>query len=357
MNAVVVSSAGSAAVFGQASALLDALSIPREPGMTLIATLAHDGLNGPYRGRRRFSAINLDGFPFQWSVSLGIGRGALRFIADCGIPGQSIAERIAYTLERIAKVAPVIGVTKAIAPLFAALDCLLPVPAALDASLMGLCVGVELDPSGAAALKVYANTETGAPVDRFARVSNCQSGLGRSAAVRRLDALRQTLGDQLRPAYAAIDLAGEGIGRVKMYFRPIDGTPTLAALAAETAGAVDAAARLAPLHRAFLNGNAYPPSAVAISIEFPAAGDHVGCKVDLYTSQFLSSDRDVDRRMLSLLDELGFDHRPYEVVRDVVAGPLRADAIRFLLFAGLAIRGGSRQASIYLHPWPGETTN
>jgi hypothetical protein len=334
--------------------MLDAQAIPRESALRLLRTFAQEGLRGPFRGGRRFSAINFDGFPFQWSVSLGDKSGGLRFITDCGQWGQSISHRVAFTLARIEEVAPTLGICGSIAPLHAALAHLLPDERELNASLMGLCIGVELDASGTAALKVYVNTETGTPSSRFDRVSRCLTTLGRSTAAHLVNSFRHAFTGRLTPAFTALDLTPEGIGRVKLYFRPAHGRSDLATLAAKAVGIEDSACQFAPLHAVFLKGASYPAAAVQCSLEFPLDGHPVGIKFDLDTSRFLGTDVDVDRRILTLSNVLRFDDRPYRVVRDIVADPMRTEKARFILLVGLALRAGARRLNVYVHPLPPE---
>jgi len=341
-------------VHRQAVAILDAQAIPRESALQLLRMFAQEGLRGPFRGGRRFSAINRDGFPFQWSVSLGDTSGGLRFITDCGRWGQSISHRIDLTLARIEEVAPALGICGSIAPLRAALAHLLSDEREMNASLMGLCIGVDLDASGTAALKVYVNTETGVPSSRFDRVSRCLTTLGRSTAAQLLNSCRHTFAGRLTPAFTALDLRSEGIGRVKLYFRPAHGRPELATLAAEAVGVEDSICQFTPLHAVFLNGASYPAAAVQCSLEFPDDGHPIGIKFDLDASRFIGSDVDVDRRILTLSNVLGFDDRPYRIVRDVVAGHMRAEKARFILLVGLALRAGARRLNVYVHPLPPE---
>jgi hypothetical protein len=341
-------------VHRQAVAILDAQRIPRELPLRLLAVFAQEGLRGPFRGLRRFSAINLDGFPFQWSVSLGNVPAAFRFITDCGIPGQSISERVAHTLARIEEVASSLGLRDSIAPLHAALEHLLADERELNASLMGLCIGVEVDGRGTPALKVYVNTETGDVTGRFERLSRCLTSLGRCAAAGLLHSFKRTFAGRLTPAFTALDLTSEGIGRVKLYFRPEHGGPELAARVAEAAGVGEAVQQFAPLHAVFLEDASYPAAAVQYSLEFPPDGHPIGIKFDLDVSRFLRCDADIDRRIVKLLGILNFNERPYRVMRDIVTVPLGAEQVRFLLFVGLALRAGTRRLNVYIHPLPPE---
>src|SRR5258707_12558727 len=146
---------------------------------------------------------------------------------------------------------------------------------------MGLCVAVELARDGMARLKVYVNGEVGDVRDRYQRFEDCLTAFNRRAALRQLRDLAKAVGDRMVPAFVAVDLNSIGIGRLKLYFRPTNGTPALQTLAAEAAGCSNAAAVLRAFHHSFLTGTTYPPKAVDLSVEFPTDDGEPGFKVDL----------------------------------------------------------------------------
>ncbi|PFH07882.1 hypothetical protein BCF11_0230 [Collimonas sp. PA-H2] len=348
----IPSANGYQVVFKQAETLLDAQSIPRQPALGLIHTFSAEGLEGPFKKPRRFSAINGDGFPFQWSVSLGRQTASLRFLTDCGVPGSRISERIKHTRARLGDVAVQLGLTDSLPHLDSALAQLLPEASALDASLMGLCLAVELDSSGGVGIKVYVNSEVGDVGERYDRFERCLDFLGRPGAVKRLRTLQMTFGGSIAPAFSALDLVPKGIGRIKLYFRPTDGNARFAALAAQAVGCDQAESQLLPLHRAFCNGEGYPAQAVDFSVEFPPEGLATGFKLDLNTGLLFGSDAEVDERVLNLLNELSFDSQPYALVREIVAGSCSNEHVRSILFVGLAVRGLERKVNVYFHPFP-----
>jgi hypothetical protein len=231
-----------------------------------------------------------------------------------------------------------------------ALNCLLPSADLLEASLMGLCVAAELTRDGTVHLKVYVNGEVGDVRERYQRFADCLTAFNRRTAIRHLRDLARAVGDRMVPAFVAIDLGSAGIGRLKLYFRPTDGTPALQALAAEAAGCTNAASVLDALHRTFLIGPAYPATAVDVSVEFPADGREPGFKVDLRTINLFVSDADVDLRIRRLVEILGASDGDYRIVRDVVVGPPARDKVAQILFVGLASREDQYQVDVYFHP-------
>jgi hypothetical protein len=334
------------------NALMSQMAIGSGQSRRLIEALTGQALNGPFLGSpRRFSAINRDGVPFQWSVSVGSHRGGLRFIADCGVPGTPISERIRYTrtmLTTISTWLPLSGNT--LCALDIALARLLPPADLLDASLMGLCVAAELARDGTARLKVYVNGEVGDVRERYRRFAECLIAFDRRTGLEHLRDLIRTIGDRLVPAFVAVDLGTAGIGRLKLYFRPRDGTPALQALAAEAAGCTNAAAMLDSLHHNFLIGRAYPTEAVDISVEFPTDDMEPGFKVDLRTINLLDNDAEVDCRILRLLKSLRAPHEDYQTARDIIVGSPAQKPPPQIVFAGLASRQDEYQVDVYFHP-------
>jgi hypothetical protein len=333
----------------QLESLISALGIPAQAARISMSRLASESLRGPFDdGQDRFSALNRDGVPFQWSASAGPHPGGLRFIADCGVPGTRISARIQRSrraLTQLGACPPDGG-----GELDRALSCVLPPLAQLESSLMGLCVGAAIARDGTTRLKVYVNGEVGPATQRYQRFDDCLQAFGQLAAHRRLLALRRALGDAAVPAFLAIELEKSEISRLKLYFRPRDGAPALLAHAAAAVGYEGSPGRLQSLHRVFLERDSYPAQAVDFSVEFSFQDAPVGFKVDLNTEMFLSSDADVDRRLGILLDLLECDDEEYQTIRRVVVGQPSAERVDQILFVSLALRGEGHQVDIYFHP-------
>jgi hypothetical protein len=342
-----------AVIMTQLDELIVRLGLAVEPTRHLFHILTDGPLSGPFHdGLRRFSAINRDGVPFQWSLSLGARSPQLRFVTDCGVAGTSIRERMHYGRKALESIADWLSLDGALRTYDRMVAHLLPLGTQVDRSLMGLCIAASLVRDGTPRLKVYVNGELGGPSERRARVAACLAELGRHDALRRLEALTRATGERLAPAFIAFDLDGDRVGRFKLYLRPRDGTRALLARAADVAGCVRATAMLAVLHETFLDGSAYPDGAVDISLEFDADDGEPGFKIDLRTITFLKSDADVNARISCLLSRIGTDEGDYCAVRDVIVGAPAGHEVRQIVFVGLAARRGELQANLYFHPCP-----
>jgi hypothetical protein len=337
----------------QHRALITALGIAGNRARSLFHMLATDALQGPFgHGASRFSAINADGVPFQWSVSVGSSAGGLRFLLDCGRTGMSISARIAYSLERLTLLSTTIPCARALPAVHQALDHLRPDAALLDQSLMGIWMAVGVTRGGDAGVKIYVNERVGDIAARYRRFGECLAAFSRWAAIERLCDVVRVVGVRACPVAAAFDVLPDGIGRLKLYFRAVDGAPALQQAVAEAAGCADAAERLALLHRAFLPAAAYPANAVVFSVEFPADGGEASFKVDLNTGMFLTTDIDVDRRIEHLCSLLDLPADEYQAVRDVVVPVPSRAAVAQIVFVGVALRRREHRINVYFHPIP-----
>lgn len=344
-------------VEGQLAALAPILGVSFEVAHPLLDALAGQALNGPFRVHgRRLSAINRDGIPFQWSVSLGSRPGGLRFITDCGVPGTTISARVQYTLATLANCAEWVPLSPGMEDLRKALKYLLPPLPDLDRTLMGLCVGVQMEQDGTARFKIYVNGEVGKTSERYQRFSDCLAAFHRYRSQRRLAQLSRLAGDRIAPAFVAVEIDSSGIGRLKLYFRLNDGTPQLCRLVAEAAECTYAEKSLDAIDKAFLVGTAYPRETVDVCVEFPRDDQEPAFKIDLRIEDFLQGDADADRRICQLAENFEIDctdHRT--MMKTVVADPKSRTNRAQIAFVGLACRRSVRQIDVYYHPCHGAT--
>ena len=312
-------------------------------------------LQGPFSaGPYRFSAINGDGVPFQWSVSVGPRPGGLRFLVDCGVPGTSISARLAHTRDLLARLEAGGVLRYNQEGLDRALAFLLPAPHLLDTSLMGVWLAGALLRDGTTHLKVYVNARVGEVAPRYYRFGACLAAHGRMLAVERLAALVASVGERIVPVATAFDLTDCGVGRFKMYFRLREGDPAVLVAAANALGQPDAQPMLTLLRRLLTLGGDYPAGAVVFSAEFPEA-EHAGdLKVDVNTALTLSSDAEADRRIRALIAAIGLADDEYRDMRDIVVGSCAIKDVRQLLFVGLALRARETRVNVYMHPCPTE---
>jgi hypothetical protein len=342
-----------AVVAAQFAALHRAEAPTAARAVSCFAALTAEAMRGPFgHGAQRFSALNADGVPFQWSVSIGPRPGGVRFLVDCGIPGTSISARLADSRDLLARLAADGLLSYDRAALDRALDYLLPDATLLDASLMGVWLGGALLRDGPMPLKVYVNARVGPIAPRYYRFGRCLAAHGRDQAVARLAALVGAVGAHAVPVASAFDLTEHGIGRFKLYFRPLDQAPALLVAAAEALGHPDAGPKLDLLRRTLTRHGDYSDGAVVFSAEFPESGYEGDFKVDVNTALTLASDDEADQRIRVLIAAVGLVDDEYRAMRDVVAGPRMSGGARHLLFVGLALRARETRVNVYLHPCP-----
>jgi len=296
---------------------------------------------------RRFSAINYDGLPFQWFLSLATdGSRRFGFLADVGEPRMTIAERIMATREALRELvgAGSLGDIR----LDSTLNALLPPSAELEHTLMGLCVATDLLDQ-AAPIKVYANQSVGQRAERFRRFYHALEILGHSRAAAQIEATRDASPVDLTPLYASFDVSAEGIGRIKLYSRLHEAAPDQIGLIAEALGVSDAAHRLRLLHAVFMSGSSYPSAAVDICIELEPSRGTFGFKVDLDIMRLGLNEEVAHFALLELLSHLNLPSRPYINLRELVKAGLDP-VTHHLLFVSMALRRGGEAVGAYFHP-------
>ena len=333
--------------------LADRLGVADGLVCRLFDELAALPLQGPFRvgNRRRFSALNRDGVPFEWSVSAGPTAGGLRFVVDHGAPGSTMVPRTRDSLAVLARVLQWIGTPVGVAATYrSTLRQLLPPDRVLDRLEMGVWIGVGLHADRGAALKVYVNQQFGDHATRYLRLASCLTGLGRPSAVHHLRSFMLCTGDKVEPGGIAVELGAGQIGRVKLYLRSFDASPAFLAAAAEAIGCGHAAERLHRFHGMVSDGTGYDPRAIIISVELPPEGHDACFKVDVNCARHFSSDQAAHDTTLGLLERLGYDNREYRAMLEVCAPHLSGDRVDRFTWLGTALREREQRINVYLHP-------
>jgi Tryptophan dimethylallyltransferase len=339
---------------GQAESLATRLGVPVAPARSIFDQLALDPLKGPFtESGCRFSGIQRDGTPFEWSASVGLSPGGLRFLVDHGIPGTSMAARTCRSLLLLDRLLEQLDVPDDVATEYQSLlRRLLPALPVLNHLVMGVWIGVVIDRRGSVGLKVYVNQQVGSRAYRFRRLIMSLIHLRRPRALTLVDRFRDATGDAVIPGGIAVELGRARIGRVKLYMRTCSGKLSFMSRAATALGCPDASERLSVYHTIMNSGRDYDPRAVILSVELPADDDDPAFKVEVNCMRHFRSDGEAHSRATSLMAQFGLDDTEYRALIRTCAPELSTRPGERLTWLGVALRGSEQRVNAYLHPGP-----
>jgi len=135
----------------------------------------------------RFSVINSDGMPFEFSVSVGSSNGGLRLLTETGIPGTSLPARINLTAVRLSKLLDLTGTKAASGDINTAFRILFPSdPVLLNGWRGGAWIAAAFLPDGKTGLRIYVNGSDGEINERWDRPLKLLSALRSNTVAERL---------------------------------------------------------------------------------------------------------------------------------------------------------------------------
>jgi hypothetical protein len=220
----------------------------------------------------------------------------------------------------------------------------------LNEALMGVWIGVGVDPANNVGFKVYVNEEPVHPSVAYLRLASCLSDLDRPSALYQLRAFLAVAETKVAPRGIAVELLGDEIGRVKLYMRTSDASSRFLTQSAEALGCKHVVERLSPFAKVMNAGDGFDPRAVTLSLEFAHDGCDTCFKVDVNCIRFFQSDQAVDSAVRQLLTTLGFDDSEYSALLTVVAPQLSPTAVDRFTWLGTALRPAEQRVNVYLHP-------
>lgn len=324
----------------------------------LLAVLGAEALELPpalrYPG---LSAINANGLPCQWLVSLGPElRPSLRFLVEAGQPGRSVAERCAFSLGRFGEAAASIGAAGAwdrILPLLR--RWVLPEIGSWPEHWRSAVWSAAAVTRDGAALKVYLNLNRDDPIARWRRVGWVLRDLGREASLERLCSISGSVSRGSWPVGLAVDLLpGNLVGRLKVYFRSgaVDESwlGRWLALLGDERGEQMLAAAMAAFPRC--GPGSHPERAFTVSFE-SHADDRCSAKVDLALTRWCEAgDGDALPRIAWLAERAGIDPTPLQgALGPTPLAAARSGGEQRLRFLGLGTDpDGSPRVNVYLEP-------
>jgi hypothetical protein len=340
-------------VAGQLSALISRFGLQeqRRPILDAYEAIGRDSLAYPRRARPlAASAINHDGTPFQYALTLGVPSRMLAFLGEAGPLDGTGAQRMANNRRRLTDLARSLGTAPSLAAVEELLDALAP---ADNTVLLGepagaFWIGVGFALGRAPRLKIYINGRWGKEADRWQRLDRFATFFGLRD---RWHGLAKELRAHLKPLGMALTFSSS---------RPPDGRIYLSAFG-KTIAYYEHLARTAGTTRFNNDLHQFAGFMLADDIDFPTptavssfglrCGSAFDYKFELCAHCLFESDRQAAHRLRSWLSAAGIDAAAYEDMLAVLqpAG-LSANENNLHCYAGIGLKRGAPCASIYLKP-------
>jgi hypothetical protein len=304
---------------------------------------------------RPCSPINGNGFPIQFSISLGAATRSLRCLGELAAPGMSMPERLRLTTLRLREVLSFLGcgsASPAINQLFAMLfpgD-----PAAVLRWTGGIWMAFGAAPGHPLAFRLYLNQRWGDIPERFVRVGRVFAALGRGHSLSEWKRVAGPVSAGAVPYGVAFDVIPGGVGRFKVYLTCSGADRAyLASLLSHLDLRHHLDRVMLWLERCGLDRRGLAPWGVLPSLEFSAEpGDPVGLKLDVSCHHLQTSDAEMDERIHIYLHEFSFDPEEYEAALGAMTrGPLSGDRVERIQYCGVGFLGGdAARFNVYFCP-------
>jgi hypothetical protein len=300
----------------------------------------------------KFSRINFDGIPLQYSLALGASEPSLQFISEIRRPDSSNIANLNLSKVRIQALFALLCIDNAGFPLSDLLDEMLPEN---DPDLRSDHAGtIWISPSftlnDKPKLTLYLNANWGATEKRLARLERFASYFGGEVHWRKFAALTN---EQMNPLGVAVTLNGdsEPAGRIYLstFGRRVDYFMDLAR--ALTQCGFDT---LFERYAATMLGEAsrYPTQSAVCSIGAGPAAD-ADLKIELCGHCAFTSDVDAAKRCIDWLAHMKVDPAPYlELLKILSEDQLSSTSSVVHAYTGLGVKRNRPYTSIYLKPHP-----
>jgi hypothetical protein len=305
-----------------------------------------------------FSAINGNGFPVQFSVSLGAPTRSLRCLGEVAASGISMPERLRLSTLRLREILSLLDLRPATGALNDAFAILFPKdPAATLRWTGGIWMGFGGAHGGPIALRLYVNQRWGNIADRVTRAGQVLSMLGRQHSLSAWAALAPRVSAGAIPYGVAFDVARGGIGAFKMYFACPEFDRSyvndLVDLFSNRLGREQTMRwlSLCGLYQGNLRAGALLPA-----IEFKNDTDQsIELKLDVSCNHLETSDVAMDQRIRIYLQELSIPADEYDTVLVALSSlPLSSERVDRIQYCGVGLKNeGVSRFNIYLCPGGG----
>lgn len=303
----------------------------------------------------RFSVINSDGMPFEFSVSVGSSNGGLRLLTETGIPGTSLPARINLTAVRLSKLLDLTGTKAASGDINTAFRILFPYdPVLLNGWRGGAWIAAAFLPDGKTGLRIYVNGSDGEINERWDRPLKLLSALRSNTVAERLAQCCTFLREYAVPMGTAVDIIPGRIGKIKLYTRTFRITGDLVPMILRSSGLSSFESHWVSFSKQLLvEKSGFPDGSLVISFEFPIKeNSRPDLKIDVCSHCLFSNDRNAERALNALADEWKFDIGQYHAVLSMLSDDnVSNTSLDHHSFVGLGLdHDGGKRLNIYLKP-------
>jgi hypothetical protein len=297
-----------------------------------------------------FSRINVDGTPFQFSLTLGSGRPSLQFLSEAGVPGSSVADRMKLSRERFGELADLFQVGGDLAGIGDLLDRAAPAddPDLLADPSGAFWIGAAFSPVVPPKLTVYVNARWGGERGMWDRLDEFVSRFGETRSWR---GTKELLLARMKPLGMAISLGGASPPSARVYVSAY-GNP-LPYYRDLVRSATDGP--FSDLFERFVTtflreDRLYPLRSVVCSYGV-GTGAETDFKFELCGHCSILSDAQAEERCLEWLRWVKVDPTPYAFLLETLAGgPLNDNLVDIHSYMGLGLRNREIYSTAYLKP-------
>ncbi len=298
----------------------------------------------------KFSRINFDGLPIQYSVSLSGTHSSLQFLGEAGSSDATNLERLRLTRYKISVLLKLLKITTDHEEILTLIDQLAPEadPDLIADQAGALWLSPTFSRAHAGKLTIYFNNGWGAQRDKIRRIGQLTAYVAERPE---LPELLELTRDVMEPLGTSLTLSADKRPHARMYLR---------AFGKEVGFYHDLVKRLtaAPFQNLFqrfletlLREESHlPTQSVVCSVGLDRA-TNPDFKIELCCHCALASDVEAKARCLAWLQSLCFDPEPYLILLDQISGGgINERRCESHVYVALGTKDNQPYSSIYLKP-------
>lgn len=345
-------------VEGQISSLIDIFNLSSQEQIILNAyhLIGREALNVPLNHRfPKFSTLNNDGTPIQFSVSLGGMKGGLRFLGEIGNLDTNIIQRKKFTCNRLKEILQLLNLSENEDTIFPILDEILPNRNKEFRNNTGgaMWIGFRFHQNSDPLLKIYANLKWGnieESKNNFFKTIE-QYGFSKSW-VKKIVNYLSNINTNWNPLGVAFTLGKKGILETALYMRSYTKTFTKYEKLINELG-FEIPYKLVNRFKDELIGNTIGFPSGSLVLSYGMSKELISMKIEACCHCIFPNDWNGKRTCSRLLNEAGFESATYESLLDVLSeGNLSKSETNYHCFIGFGVDNSSRnRINIYLKPY------